>query len=62
MYTHLVNRCGTPGFVAPEIFEASERYARYGVECDVFSAGVIYYILLTGEPVFEAKVYIIMNV
>lgn len=49
-------RCGTPGFVAPEILLSSGKDASYGVECDIFSAGVIFYILLTGEPLFIAKV------
>ena len=50
-------RCGTPGFVAPEVLNAVGEEADYGVLCDVFSAGVILYILLTGEPLFDAKVF-----
>ena len=49
IYLHKVNfvikyifyRCGTPGYVAPEIL-ANEPY---GIEVDIFSAGVIMYIL-----------------
>jgi serine/threonine protein kinase len=40
-------RCGTPGFVAPEIMiENIPKY--YDENCDVFSAGVLFYILLCG--------------
>ena len=41
---YIFNRCGTPGFVAPEIIVLKPG-ERYNEKCDVFSVGVIFYIL-----------------
>ena len=48
----LHGRCGTPGYVAPEIF-ASGAQGGYGNKVDIFSAGVTLYVMLCGyEPFF----------
>lgn len=49
----LMTRCGSPGYVAPEILN------NLGYDCksDCFSVGVIMYILLTSKFVFYAKDY-----
>ena len=44
----LTQLCGTPGYCSPEIL----RRQPYGVEVDMWSAGVITYILLGGYPPF----------
>ncbi|EGR31100.1 protein kinase domain protein, partial [Ichthyophthirius multifiliis] len=52
---YMFPKCGTPGFVAPEIANLIDKTQRYSVICDVFSAGIIFYILLTGEAVFQGQ-------
>jgi calcium/calmodulin-dependent protein kinase I len=42
--------CGTPGYVAPEMI----RGAPYGAEVDMWSVGVIMYVLLAGMPPFAS--------
>lgn len=45
-------RCGTPGYVAPEIFNAGMN-GGYGNKVDIFSAGVTLYVMLCGyEPFY----------
>eukprot|EP00614_Pseudopedinella_elastica_P008140 CAMPEP_0172606482 /NCGR_PEP_ID=MMETSP1068-20121228/26693_1 /TAXON_ID=35684 /ORGANISM="Pseudopedinella elastica, Strain CCMP716" /LENGTH=342 /DNA_ID=CAMNT_0013409197 /DNA_START=63 /DNA_END=1091 /DNA_ORIENTATION=+ len=49
---NLNTQCGTPQYVAPEILASR----RYGCEVDVWSCGVIAYILLAGYPPFYSEV------
>ena len=45
--------CGTPGYIAPEIYENNEK--GYLFEVDIWSMGVIMYQLLTGELPFNGS-------
>ena len=53
---YLYYRCGTPGFVAPEVIKAHENM-RTEPPCDIFSVGCIFHILLTGYPLFPGTQY-----
>lgn len=41
----LFHHCGTPGFIAPEILNYSKTTPIYNEKCDIYSAGIIFYIL-----------------
>jgi serine/threonine protein kinase len=38
---YLFEKCGTPGYVAPEVFTKGAKSAK----CDIFSLGVIFHML-----------------
>lgn len=44
----IFKRCGTPGYVAPEILNWKENLQFYDDKCDVFSLGCIFYYLVAG--------------
>ena len=41
-------RCGTPGYVAPEVLKWKEKEPFYDSKCDVFSLGCLFYYLVSG--------------
>ena len=52
-YDKLFKRCGTPGYVAPEILNDKP----YDCKVDNYSCGIIFYILLTGKIPFNGHSY-----
>lgn len=49
---YLFPKCGTLGYVAPELFQEG---ANYDVKVDIFGIGIIMFILLSGESPFIAS-------
>lgn len=40
---YLYPKCGTPGYVAPEVINLQDLNKKYSNKCDLFSVGVILY-------------------
>lgn len=49
----MITMCGTPHFVAPEIIQENSK--GYDCQVDMWSAGVMLYVLLSGNTPFEAS-------
>ena len=44
-------QCGSSGYIAPEVLNKRG----YNCQSDIFGAGVIFYIILTGRSLFKGK-------
>ncbi|CAD8101392.1 unnamed protein product [Paramecium sonneborni] len=53
---YLFPRCGTPGYVAPEVLTTNIG-SKYTTKVDIFSCGCILYKLLTGRSIFTGKTF-----
>lgn len=51
----LYKRCGTPGYIAPEVIAMKNVDQDFSIpaKCDIYSAGVVLHQLCTGEPLFD---------
>ncbi|CAK61430.1 unnamed protein product (macronuclear) [Paramecium tetraurelia] len=50
---YMFQRCGTPGFVAPEILQDK----LYDTKVDIFSVGCLMFLLISGKSPFKGKTY-----
>ncbi|CAD8059761.1 unnamed protein product [Paramecium sonneborni] len=50
-------KCGTPGYVAPEIANMKDLSLKYDKICDIFSIGCIFYKLITSKDLFPGSDY-----
>ncbi|CAD8144768.1 unnamed protein product [Paramecium pentaurelia] len=50
-------KCGTPGYVAPEIANLKDLSKKYDKICDIFSVGCIFYKLITSKDLFPGNDY-----
>lgn len=53
--SYLFIRCGTPGYIAPEIANLKQQKVKYDLVCDVFSIGALMFKLYTGQELFPGK-------
>jgi calcium/calmodulin-dependent protein kinase I len=54
MGSQIFEKCGTPGYIAPEVFLADKYQGRgYSFKVDIFSAGLVFFNLLTGYYLFR---------
>ncbi|CAD8212932.1 unnamed protein product [Paramecium pentaurelia] len=49
------SKCGTPGYIAPEILNFDTKINEYNEKCDIFSLGVIFYKMLTQNDLFNGS-------
>lgn len=53
--THIYTKCGTPGYLSPEIVFLNAENPQFYTQSDIFSVGVIFHYLITGMPLFNGE-------
>lgn len=56
---YIFPKCGTPGFVAPEIASIIDPKTHYTLKCDLYSVGVTLYFMLTGHLPYPGQNYLL---
>lgn len=58
-YTHtstfIHKKCGTPGFIAPEVINLRSKTVDYNTSCDMFSLGMIFFCLISGRLPYDGE-------
>ncbi|CAK94348.1 unnamed protein product (macronuclear) [Paramecium tetraurelia] len=54
---YLYTRCGTPGYVAPEVINITDLSTKYDKVCDIYSLGLVFHLILTGRFAFPSRSY-----
>lgn len=52
---YLYVRCGTPGYLAPEIANLTDKLEKQTCAADMFSLGCVFFKMATGRSLFSAK-------
>lgn len=53
--SYSIHKCGTPGYIAPEILNVKDLSSSYDTKCDIFSLGILFYNMMTGKLPYLAK-------
>lgn len=48
-------KCGTPGFIAPEVINLRSQSVDYNTSCDVFSLGMVFYCIISGKIAYDGR-------
>lgn len=52
---YLYGRCGTPGYVAPEVYNFRNPGDHYSLKCDLYSVGITFFFMVTGKLPYEEE-------